>query len=186
MPVGIKNGGKETNPQQEDGASLGEQLLDASRRNNEDLFDTVISSIGSGDRDRLSRLINESHDPMGNTALHLCCQYGSWEVLDKLLDVDADIEIDNKNIRDGDTPLHLAVRYALEEPEHGTFIVSNLIEVGADPRIKNNHGQKPIDLIHGDELDDLFDLLQGAELAADNGGMEGLQRQEVDVSDDDE
>ena len=92
--------------------------------------------------------------------------------------------IDNKNKSNGDTPLHLAVRYSLEEPEHGTFIVSNLIEVGADPRIKNNHGQKPSDLIHGDELDDLFDLLQGAELAVDNGGMEGLQEQEIDVSDD--
>lgn len=182
----MKNEGKESQLSQDEGASLGEQLLDACRRNNEDLFDTVISTIGSEDRNRLSKLINESHDPMGNTALHLCCQYGSWEVLDKLLDLDADIEIDNKNTRDGDTPLHLAVRYSLDEPEHGTFIVLNLIEVGADPRIKNNHGQKPSDLIHGDELDNLFDLLQGAELAADNGGMEGLQEQEVNVSDDDD
>lgn len=180
----MKNEEKGPQLSHEEGASLGEQLLDASRRNNEDLFDTVIATIGNEDRNRLSKLINESHDPMGNTALHLCCQYGSWEVLDKLLDLDADIEIDNKNKSNGDTPLHLAVRYSLEEPEYGTFIVSNLIEVGADPRIKNNHGQKPSDLIHGDELDDLFDLLQGAELAVDNGGMEGLQEQEIDVSDD--
>ena len=180
----MKNEEKGPQLSHEEGASLGEQLLDASRRNNEDLFDTVIATIGNEDRNRLSKLINESHDPMGNTALHLCCQYGSWEVLDKLLDLDADIEIDNKNKSNGDTPLHLAVRYSLEEPEHGTFIVSNLIEVGADPRIKNNHGQKPSDLIHGDELDDLFDLLQGAELAVDNGGMECLQEQEIDVSDD--
>ncbi|CAL9736697.1 hypothetical protein MOSE0_K05600 [Monosporozyma servazzii] len=169
----------------EEGASLSEQLLDASRRNNDDLFETIVESVG-GNREKLAALINGSHDPMGNTAFHLCCQYGSWEVLDKILDLDADLEVDPRNKRDGDTPLHVAVRYAVEEPEHGTFIAQNLIEVGADPRIRNNNGQKPADLIHGDELDDLFDLLQGAELAADNGGVSAMEAQEAEVIEDDD
>lgn len=169
----------------EEGASLSEQLLDASRRNNDDLFNSVVETVG-GDREQLSQLINGSRDPMGNTALHLSCQYGSWEVLDKILDLDADIEVDPRNTRDGDTPLHVAVRYSVEEPEHGTFIARNLIEVGADPRIRNNHGQKPADLIHGGELDDLFDLLQGAELAADNGGAAALDAQEAEIIDDED
>ena len=30
----------------EEGASLSEQLLDASRRNNDDLFETIVESVG--------------------------------------------------------------------------------------------------------------------------------------------
>ncbi|SCU86378.1 LAMI_0D01816g1_1 [Lachancea mirantina] len=163
------------------GASLAEQLLEASRRNNTDLLQSVIDSLGN-DETKIAELINDSKDPMDNTALHICCQYGSWEILDKILDQNGEIEIDPRNSVDGDTPLHVTVRYALGEPEHGTFIAQNLLEVGADPRIKNKAGQKPLDLIHGDELDDLIDLLQGAEIAADNGGV--LEQQEVEEIDD--
>ncbi|SCV04716.1 LAME_0H20670g1_1 [Lachancea meyersii CBS 8951] len=150
-----------------EGASFQEQLLDASRRNNVDLLDTVFRELGS-DEKRIAELINSSCDPMGNTSLHLCCQYGSWDVLDQILDQEGGIEIDPRNKVDGDTPLHSAVRYALTEPEHGTFIAQNLVQVGADSRILNKSGQKPLDLVHGQELENLIDLLQGAELAADN------------------
>lgn len=159
-----------------EGASFGEQLLEASRRNNTDLLKTILESLGD-DSDGIADLINSSKDPFGNTALHLSCKFGSWEVLDILLDQE-NIEIDPQNKVDGDSPLHVTVRYAQEEPEHGTFIARNLVEVGADPRLRNRHNQKPIDLIHGDELDELVDLLQGAELAADMGGD-----QAVDVED---
>ncbi|QLQ80035.1 hypothetical protein HG537_0D00350 [Torulaspora globosa] len=151
-----------------EGASFGEQLLEASRRNNTELLNSVLESVGS-EPDGIADLINGSKDPFGNTALHLSCKFGSWEVLDILLDQE-NIEIDPQNKVDGDSPLHVTVRYAQEEPEHGTFIARNLVEVGADPRLRNRHNQKPIDLIHGDELDELVDLLQGAELAADMGG----------------
>ena len=152
-----------------EGASVGEQLLDASRRNNVDLLETVFQELGE-DPAKIADALNHSKDPFGNTALHLCCKYGSWDVLDKILDQEGEIEVDPHNEVDGDTPLHVAVRYARDEPEHGTFIAQNLIEVGADPRARNNNNDKPIDLIHGDGLDDLIDLLQGAELAADNAG----------------
>lgn len=164
-----------------EGASLEEQILDASRRNNADLLETIFQNL-SGDEKKIANLINSAKDPMGNTALHLCCQYGSWEVLDKILDQEGGIEIDPKNTVDGDTPLHVTIRYAIGEPEHGTFIAQNLIEVGADPRIRNKSGQKPLDLIHGDNLDDLIDLLQGAELAADNGDM--VNEEDAEIIDD--
>lgn len=152
-----------------DGASVGEQLLDASRRNNVDLLETVFRELGE-DSAKIADAINHSKDPFGNTPLHLCCKYGSWDVLDKILDQEGGVEIDPHNEVDGDTPLHLAVRYAGDEPEHGTFIAQNLIEVGADARARNNNNDRPIDLIHSDDLEDLVDLLQGAELAADNAG----------------
>lgn len=170
-----------------EGASLKEQLLDASRRNNVDLLEQAFNDLDN-DPKKIADLINTAKDPLGNTALHLASKYGSWEVLDKILDLDGDIEIDPQNDIDGDTPLHEAVRYAKEEPEHGTFIAQNLIEVGADARIANKHNQKPVDLIHGDELDDLVDLLQGAELAADTGVV-GETEDEVEgevVEDDDD
>ncbi|QLG74615.1 hypothetical protein HG535_0G04980 [Zygotorulaspora mrakii] len=164
-----------------EGASLAEQLLDASRRNNDDLLKTILENAGE-DSQKVADLINSARDPFGNTALHLCCKYGSWEVLDDLLDQEG-IEVDPKNNIDCDTPLHVTVRYAQEEPEHGTFIAKNLIEVGADPRVKNKKNQKPIDLIHGNELDELIDLLQGAELAADMGGQQADDNEPEIISD---
>lgn len=160
---------------------ISSHLLDASRRNNVDLLETVFQELGNNEA-QIADLINTAHDPMGNSGLHLCCRYGSWDVLDVILDQEGGIEIDSKNKIEGDTPLHCAVRYAIEEPEHGTFIARNLIEVGADPRIVNQAGQKPIDLVHGDELDDLIDLLQGAELAAENQGA--VNEEDAEVIDD--
>lgn len=170
---------------EQDGATLEEQLLDAARRNNVDLLEHVYDRLEE-DAAKIADLINTARDPLGNTALHLCCRNGSWDVLDSLLDQEGGIEIDPQNVADGDTPLHAAVRYALDEPEHGTFIVRNLVDVGADARIRNNHRQKPLDLIHGgDEVETLIDLLQGAELAADNDGSEE-EEVEDDVEDFDE
>ena len=169
-----------------DGASQGEQLLDAARRNNVDLLETVFKELEE-DPAKIADVVNHSKDPFGNTALHLSCRYGSWEVLDKILDQEGGIEIDPHNIIDGDTPLHAAVKYAQDEPEHGLFIVQNLIEVGADPRARNNHNERPIDLIHSDELDDLVDLLQGAELVTDNAGeMTKEEEEEENIVDDDD
>lgn len=167
-----------------EGASLSEQLLDASRRNNVDLLESILEA-SENDAAKIADLINTSNDPFGNTALHLCCKYGSWETLDKILDQEGDIEIDPKNT-DGNTPLHITVQYADSEPEHGTFIASNLIEVGSDPRIQNNENKKPLDLIHSNELDELIDLLQGAEIAADSGVGHGHEEEEEVVEDEDD
>lgn len=164
-----------------EGASFGEQLLDASRRNNTDLLEQIYTGL-EHDADKIAELINTSKDPLGNTALHLCCKYGSWEVLDSILDQEGGIEIDPRNV-DGETPLHLTVRYCDEEPEHGMFIARNMIEVGADPRIKNENNQLPLDLVHGEDKDDLIDLLQGAALAADSNGAE--EEEEI-IDDEDE
>lgn len=152
-----------------EGASSKEQLLDAARRNNLDLFNTVLGLYAEKENDFVS-LINDAKDPFGNSSLHLCCKYGSWDVLDAILDYEG-VEINEQNTIDGDTPLHLCVKYCHQEPEFGYFIAENLIEVGADPRIKNKANQKPLDLIHSTELENLINLLQGAEIAADNKGL---------------
>lgn len=85
------------------------------------------------------------------------------EVLDIILDQPG-TEVDPQSRQSGDTPLHAAVRYSLTEPEHGAFIVETLIDAGADPRVKNKAGQKPIDLA-SDDNNELINVLQGAEFA---------------------
>jgi hypothetical protein len=142
----------------EEGASYKEQILDAARRNNSDLFEEILKQAGTG----ITHIINGSRDPLGNTPLHLAAKYGSYEVLDEILDQEG-VEVDPVNRIDGDTPLHLAVRYAEEEPEHGAFIAETLIEAGADARIKNSNGLKPIQLVRSNAS--LTELLLGAELA---------------------
>lgn len=142
----------------EEGASYTEQLLDAARRNNTDLLTEIIKESGG----QIPQIINGSRDATGNTALHLAAKYGSYEVLEEMLDQEG-VEVDPVNRLDGDTPLHLAVRYAETEPEHGAFIAETLIEAGADARIKNNSGLRPLQLVR--DNDSLAELLQSAEMA---------------------
>ncbi|CDR38564.1 CYFA0S02e03092g1_1 [Cyberlindnera fabianii] len=149
-----------TSKMSDEGASYREQLLDAARRNNSDLFATIAEALDTG---KLSSLINEARDALGNTPLHLAAKYGSFEVMDAILDVEG-VEVDPRNRLDGDTPLHCAVRYAENEPEHGAFLAETLVEAGSDARIKNTAGLKPVDLIRG-ENGPLRETLQAGEMA---------------------
>ncbi len=55
----------------------------------------------------------------------------------------------NKKDKDGDTPLHIAVRYLHLKS------AKTLIEMGSDPSIQNKNNKTPIDLSH--EIEDLRD-----------------------------
>jgi len=114
----------------DEGASFKEQILDASRRNNTELLAEILENASP---EKIPDIINHSTDALGNTPLHLTAKYGSYEVMDTLLDQEG-TEVDPKNVIDGDTPLHLAVRYSEHEPEHGHFIAETLVEAGADAR----------------------------------------------------
>lgn len=74
---------------------------------------------------------------MGNYCLHIAASYGSYEVLDTLLDQEG-LEVDPVDRLERDTPLHKAVRFVngLEkgEWEAGASIVELLLDAGADPR----------------------------------------------------
>lgn len=81
--------------------------------------------------------MNTTTDALGAGALHIAAQYGSYEVLDIILDQEG-VEIDGKEKRDGDTSLHKAVRYcndqARVDPEGGKAVVDILLDAGCDPR----------------------------------------------------
>lgn len=145
----------------DEGASHGEQILEAARRNNTELLLQIKSELNN-DQEKISQLINSTKEIItNNSALHLLCHVGNWEFIDIVLDVEG-VEIDPKN-REGQTPLHLAVKYCNDEPEHGYFVVDNLLDAGSDPRIVDDHKLKPINYVT--ENDKLKQLLEGAEYA---------------------
>jgi ankyrin repeat protein len=69
------------------------------------------------------------------------------ETMDALFDIQY-FECDPLDRLDKDTPLHAAVRYANEkDAELGKHMIDMMCEAGCDPRVRNKHGQKPVDLV---------------------------------------
>lgn len=144
------------------GASFSEQLLESARRNNTELL-LQIKVDNNNDNEKLAKLINTTKEVISdNSVLHIAAKLGNWEFMDIILDIEG-VEIDPKN-REGYTPLHYATQYCAEEPEHGLFVVDNLLDAGSDPRITNNFNLKPIDYAAKDN-DKLRELLESAEYA---------------------
>ncbi|QSL65447.1 hypothetical protein MERGE_002758 [Pneumocystis wakefieldiae] len=140
-----------------DGASPSEILLNACHKENPYLLNQILDDPSTD-----ICLINNSRDGVGNTALHLCVQYGSIACLNILLDV-KNLEINSKNFLEENTPLHKAVEYQYKDKDIALEMVESLIDAGADPRIKNKMKQKPIDLVN-QRHSSIRDLLKRAEL----------------------
>lgn len=85
----------------------------------------------------IAHFLNTATDALGCGALHIAAQYGSYEVLDLVLDQEG-VEIDGTERREGDTCLHKAVRYtnslSKDNWEEGKAIVEILVDAGCDPR----------------------------------------------------
>ena len=98
----------------------------------------------------MASLLNNTLDPLGRTALHICAAGGADDVLDLLLDQEG-VEVEPRERHGGDTPLHCAVRYVLEnwagcageeEEMKGLMVgVELLLDAGADPRVRNEFGR---------------------------------------------
>lgn len=83
--------------------------------------------------------------------------------MDEIIDLDG-VNLDIKAPVTGDTPLHYAANYSFSEPEYALFLIQQLIEVGADPSIRNKEGLKPLDIIGGSN-DKIRKVLESAEYA---------------------
>ena len=171
-----------------DGASYGEQLLESARRNNTELFQEIAAEFGEN-HEKLAALINETKEViLANSPLHIATSKGHWEFLDMVLDVEG-VEIDPLN-REGDTPLHLAVKFAAQEPDFGFFIVDNMIDAGSDVRIVDKHGLKPVNYVSDNEklraLLESAEYANGAEFQAGNGELAEDDDDEGSASDSDE
>lgn len=156
-----------------DGASPSEILLDAARRNNVEQLESVLSGGAT--------LINESRDPLGNTALHLAAANGAYDTLDLLLDQEG-VEVDPVNRINGDTPLHLAARAIPKAPEVSVAIIDMLVDAGSDVTHKNKEGLKPVDLVSEEDAK-YGESLRAAEMALlmGDGGEYTSERVEVMV-----
>ncbi len=144
------------------GATAEEQVIEAARRNNLDLFKSIEDQYEEKPNEFI-KLLNTSTDATGDSALHLCCKYGCYTVMDEIIDLDGV----NLNVRapvTGDTPLHYAANYSFSEPAYALFLIQQLIEVGANPSIRNKEGLKPIDIVGGSN-DKIRKVLESAEYA---------------------
>jgi ankyrin repeat protein len=97
-------------------------------------------------KEQIAAFFNDTTDTMGNHLLHLCANYGAYDVMDSLLDIEM-LECDPLTRRDKETPIHCAVKYANErEVELGEAMAKMLTDAGGDPRVKDGHGRKPAEL----------------------------------------
>ncbi|KAL8759290.1 MAG: hypothetical protein Q9184_003675 [Pyrenodesmia sp. 2 TL-2023] len=145
------------------GATPRELVLEACRRNNTSLLSEVLTSLSAPEK--IADLLNNAKDGVGNHCLHIAASYGSYEVLDTLLDQE-NLEVDPLDRLERDTPLHKAVRFINTLPaaqwDSAHSIAELLIDAGADPRIRNKAKLKPMDLVDPKNTE-LRDILQKAE-----------------------
>jgi len=121
-----------------------ERALECARRDNEGLFDELMKEMEGKTKEEIAKFWNEATDVMGNALLHVCAQYGSYDVMDRLFDVEK-LECDPLTPRDKETPLHVIVRFANErDVVLGNAMAKMAMEAGCDPRVKDRNGRKPI------------------------------------------
>lgn len=162
------------------GASPRELLFEASRRNNTDLLEETLANLassasksGSDPISHIAKTLNDARDGVGNGILHVAATYGSYEVLDILLDQEG-LEIDELDRMEADTPLHKAVRYVngLDKGDWeaaGHPIVEILLDAGCDPRIRNKAKLKAVELVDPRNME-LRGILQKGEFSMMAGG----------------
>ena len=101
--------------------------------------------------------------------------------MDELLNIEL-LECDPLTLREKETPIHCAVRYANErEVELGEAMAKMLIEAGGDPRVKDRHGRKPAELCMG-RTAELRSVLVKEEYILNEGLNKTAHMEEEDAS----
>ncbi|ROW10301.1 hypothetical protein VMCG_02075 [Cytospora schulzeri] len=151
------------------GASAKELLIEACRRNNVELMQETLEGKSEAEQ---ADLLNKTTTVMGNHLYHEAAAYGNYEIIDFLLDQE-NFECDPTNRREGDTPLHSAVRWINSEPEaqreFGNALVDMMLEAGSNPRVKNKGGLTAYQLVDPRNTG-LRELIQRHEYAMLNKG----------------
>ena len=103
----------------------------------------------------------------------------SDDVMDELLNVEL-LECDPLTLREKETPIHCAVKYANErEVELGEAMAKMLIDAGGDPRVRDGHGRKPAELCTGRTVE-LRSLLAKEEYILNEGLNKNVHEEEDD------
>ena len=127
------------------GASANQVLFHAISSGNVDLLQEVLQGgkASGGQKPDL-----ESRNALGDTPVLAALRSNQLDVLAVLLEEEVDVD-EQETKRDGDRPLHLAVR--LEDDDQREWTVTQLIEAGSDPRLTNNEGFKAVDIMTNNE-----------------------------------
>ncbi|KAI8381386.1 ankyrin repeat-containing domain protein [Radiomyces spectabilis] len=123
-------------------------------------------------------------DSIGNTAAHYAAKFGSIGCLELLVNLD-DIDLDIKNRMEGNTPLHMAVRYAEQDEETAISIIDLLLQADADPSIRNNANLTPAMLLDP-RRKEIKKMLDEAAVAAQLDDSDIVQDDDEGFSDDDD
>ena len=100
--------------------------------------------------------------------------------MDELLNIEY-LECDPLTRRDKETPIHTAVRYAVERDiEIGTAMAKMLVDAGGDPRTKDKYGRTPSQICDS-KTSELRSWLTGQEYILREGLKQGAQ--ETDEAD---
>ncbi|KAJ5760184.1 hypothetical protein N7520_007340 [Penicillium odoratum] len=168
----------------DEGASPRELVVEACRRNNQDLIEQILDGMNEKTNEEVAEFFNNVTDALGNHALHICALYGSYEVMDALFDIQY-FECDPLTRLDKDTPLHIAVRYANDKDSQvGEEMINMMCEAGCDPRVRNKHGQKPADLVFNKP--EIKQTLQKAEYIMAEGIQDETMGSDNDMASDSE
>lgn len=163
----------------EQGASPQEQIIEACRRDNtsilHEIFSTFEESTGSSEASKaIASLINTTQSPTGFYPLHIAAQYGSYDVLDALLD-QVGVETEPRSRLDQRTPLHYAVEFCngldkekWEQGQIGWAVVDILLDAGCDPRTRDKNKVKAVDVCDPTN-ESVRGLLRRAEMALQEG-----------------
>ncbi|KAF3764991.1 hypothetical protein M406DRAFT_356756 [Cryphonectria parasitica EP155] len=133
--------------EEHEGASVGEILIEACRRDNIDLMKETLEGKSEAE---IADLLNNTTTVMGNHLYHEAAARGNYDIIDYLLDQE-NFECDPVNRVEGDTPLHTAIRWINNEPEaqreFGDALVDMMLEAGSNPRVKNKGGLTAYQLV---------------------------------------
>jgi len=130
--------------------SRSELVIEACRRNNTELLLSVLEDFKTPED--AAELLSSAKSILGNYAYHEAALRGNYEIIDLLLDQEG-FECDPVNTREGDTPLHSAVRWVNslpddpEQQESAIDLIEMMLEAGSDPRVRNKAHLKAFDLV---------------------------------------
>ncbi|MCO5590072.1 hypothetical protein L7F22_044041 [Adiantum nelumboides] len=148
------------------GASANQVLFHAITSGNVDLLQEILQG-GKASGGKKPNL--EARNPLGDTPVLASLRAGQLDILAVLLEEEVDVD-EAETKHDGDRPLHLAVRLEDDEQREWT---------GSDPRLTNNDGFKPVDILTaGEQNEKVRRLLRDAE------AISGFNK--ADVVDEDE
>ena len=132
-----------------------------------DGYPALIHSMSRGNKEIAAALlaakadVNAVDSRLQQSALHSAASQGNAELVKLFLAAHADVNLRDKN---GETPLHLAVR------GNADAIVALLLEAKADPNLRNNYGQTPLDLLKNNSSSNRSRGLGGGGLPAPVSG----------------